>query len=188
MTTEEWQIALYDKAKVANPNLLIEDMSANEHDHIQPTDLNTFHMYPKGYITSKNTVDGINSATYPGSTYDFREGYTQDGDPWLNSEYGGASASNGDWDISWCFKYQTDILRQYEKLNGFVYTEPYDIEYERNGILTYDRRAKEFDDHVQIYVDNNPVPVIDVYNYSEYKDNTVEVKKGSELVVVPETY
>ena len=144
MTTEEWQIVLYDKTKELNPNLLVEDMSANKKDHIQPTDLNTFHMYPKGYVTSKNTVDSFESSTYLGSTANFREGYTQDGDPWLNSEYGGVSASNGDWDISWCFKYQTDIMRQYEKLNGFVYTEPYDIEYERNGILTYDRRAKVF--------------------------------------------
>lgn len=144
MTTEEWQISLYSKAKELNPNLLVEDMSANKHDHIQPTDLNTFHMYPKGYIASKVYVDGVHNATYPGSTSDFREGYTQDGDPWLNSEFGGVSASNGDWDVSWCFKYQVDIMRQYEKLNGFVYTEPYDIEYERNGILTYDRRAKVF--------------------------------------------
>ena len=144
MTTQDWQIYLYDYAKGINPNLLVEDMSASKYDHIQPTDLNTFHMYPKGYYTTKNLVNTIYFSTEPGSSHNFVEGFTQDGDPWLNSEYGGVGAHDGDWDVSWCFKYMTDIQRQYDMLNGFVYTEPYDIEYERNGILTYDRRAKLF--------------------------------------------
>lgn len=111
---------------------------------MQPTDLNTFHMYPGNYSKAKNTVDDRNKNTYPGSQNNFLPSYKQDGDPWLNSEYGGVGAYAGDSDVSWCFKYQTDIQRQYQKLNGFVYTEPYDVEYERNGLLTYDRRAKEF--------------------------------------------
>lgn len=144
MTTQDWQIYLYDYAKGINPNLLVEDMSPNKADHIQPTDLNTFHMYPKGYLTTKNLVNTIYYSTEPGSTHNFVAGFNQDGDPWLNSEYGGVAAHDGDWDVSWCFKYMTDIQRQYDMLNGFVYTEPYDIEYERNGILTYDRREKLF--------------------------------------------
>ena len=47
---------------------------------------------------------------------------------------------------------------------------------------------KLFDDHVQVYVDNDPVPVIDLYDYSEYTANTVSVTNGSDLVVAPETY
>lgn len=144
MSTDAWIAHMYDKAKSWNPNLLVEDMSACNQDHIQPTDLNTFHMYPKGYQSSKNVVADFERNTYPGSNQNFRPGHTQDGDPWLNSEYGGVAAYDKDWDVSWCFKYQTDIQRQYEKLNGFVYTEPFDVEYERNGILTYDRRDKIF--------------------------------------------
>ena len=144
MTTQDWQIYLYDYVKSMNPNLLVEDMSPNKYDHIQPTDLNTFHMYPKGYMAAKNLVNTIYYSTYPDSSHNFVAGFSQDGDPWLNSEYGGVAARDGDWDVSWCFKYMTDIQRQYDMLNGFVYTEPYDIEYERNGILTYDRRAKVF--------------------------------------------
>lgn len=144
MTTEQWVISLYNKTKELNPNLLVEDMSPAKYDHIQPTDLNTFHMYPKTYAETKNIVDAFNYLTYEGSNFNFTNGYTQGTEPWLNSEFGGVSANNGDWDVSWCFKFMTDIQRQYEKLNGFVYTEPYDIEYERNGILTYDRREKLF--------------------------------------------
>ena len=144
MTTNEWIQHLYYKAKELNPHLLVEDMSACNNDHIQPTDLNTFHMYPKGYQSSKDTVADRERNTYPGSTNNFWGGFQQESEPWLNSEYGGVAAFDGDYDVSWCFKYQTDIQRQYEKLNGFVYTEPYDIEYERNGVLTYDRRDKIF--------------------------------------------
>ena len=144
MTTNEWIQHLYYKTKEINPHLLVEDMSPCNNDHIQPTDLNTFHMYPKGYQGSKNTVADRERNTYPGSANNFWGGFRQESEPWLNSEFGGVAAFDGDYDVSWCFKYQTDIQRQYEKLNGYVYTEPYDIEYERNGVLTYDRRDKIF--------------------------------------------
>ena len=52
----------------------------------------------------------------------FWGGFRQESEPWLNSEFGGVAAFDGDYDVSWCFKYQTDIQRQYEKLNGYVYT------------------------------------------------------------------
>lgn len=143
-TTHEWMEMLYNRVKAFHPDLLVEDMSPCNWDHIQPTDLNSFHMYPKGYSSSKNFVDNVEKNTYIGSGHNFWGSYTQNGEPWFNSEYGGVAAYDKDWDVSWCFKYQTDIQRQYEKLNGFVYTEPFDVEYERNGILTYDRRDKIF--------------------------------------------
>ncbi|ROR27510.1 glycosyl hydrolase family 2 [Mobilisporobacter senegalensis] len=144
LNTLEWVRAMYDKVKGINPNILVEDMSPCNFDHIQPSDLNTWHMYPKGYASSKDFVDRFVTNTFEGSNYNYKFGYKNDGDPFLNSEYGGVAAYDGDWDVSWCFKYQTDIQRQYDKLSGFVYTEPYDIEYERNGVLTYDRRVKVF--------------------------------------------
>ena len=144
MSTYQWVQQMYKHAKELDPNIMVEDMSPCNQDHIQPTDLNTFHMYPKGYTNSKNDVSYFAEGAEEGSTRNFKFGNSYQGEPFLNSEYGGVAAYDGDWDVSWCFKYQTDILRQQEKLNGFVYTEPYDIEYERNGILTYDRREKVF--------------------------------------------
>lgn len=144
LNTLEWVESMYDLVKGINTNILVEDMSPCNEDHIQPSDMNTWHMYPKGYAGSKDVVNHFVTNTKEGSNFNYKFGYQNDGDPFLNSEYGGVAAFDGDWDVSWCFKYQTDIQRQYDKLSGFVYTEPYDIEYERNGILTYDRRAKEF--------------------------------------------
>lgn len=144
MSTADWVEYLYHKTKAMNPNVLVEDMSPCNRDHVQPTDLNTYHMYPSTYANTLNDVEGFVNGAYPGSTNNFQFGAMQDGDPLLNSEYGGVAAYAGDFDISYCFKYMTDIQRRYEKQSGFVYTEPYDVEYERNGILTYDRQWKIF--------------------------------------------
>lgn len=144
MNTKEWVEHLFEKTKNLNPNLLVEDMSACNNDHVQPTEMNTYHMYPNSYQNTLNDVQNRVNGTFVGSTNNFAFGETQDGDVMLNSEYGGVGAYAGDFDVSYCFKYMTDIQRRFEKQSGFVYTEPYDVEYERNGLLTYDRNWKVF--------------------------------------------
>lgn len=143
-STAEWVEYLYNKTKGTYPNMLIEDMSPCNSDHVQPSDLNTYHMYPKSYDGAVGDVENRVNNAYVGSENNYKFGFKQDGDPLLNSEYGGVAAYDGDYDISYCFKYMTDIQRRYEKQSGFVYTEPFDVEYERNGILTYDRKMKIF--------------------------------------------
>ena len=144
MSTAEWVEYLFNWTKEMNPNVLVEDMSACNNDHVQPTELNTYHMYPNSYSSTLSEVENRVNNTYVGSTNNFAFGETQDGDPMLNSEYGGVAAYAGDFDVSYCFKYMTDIQRRYVEQSGFVYTEPYDVEYERNGIMTYDRKMKVF--------------------------------------------
>ncbi|MBQ9429387.1 MAG: hypothetical protein IJU41_07595, partial [Clostridia bacterium] len=144
LTTHEWMQSLYAKVKAYNGGLLVEDMSPLKNDHIQPTDLNTYHMYPITYRAAKATVEKYAKNAYEGSTQNFYTGFAQEKEPLLNSEYGGVGVSSGDRDVSLCFKYQTDLMRMNQRFNGYVYTEPYDIEYERNGLLTYDRREKLF--------------------------------------------
>lgn len=143
-STKDWVEELFHKTKSLNPNLLVEDMSACNGDHVQPTELNTYHMYPDSYQGTLDTVERWTNSAFVGSTDNFKFGEVQDGDPLLNSEYGGVGAYAGDFDVSYCFKYMTDIQRRYEKQSGFVYTEPFDVEYERNGIMTYDRKMKVF--------------------------------------------
>lgn len=143
-STAQWVEELYHKTKALNPNILVEDMSPCNSDHVQPTDMNTYHMYPGNYQETLGTVESMVNGTYEGSTKNFKFGFQQDGDVMMNSEYGGVAAYDGDYDVSYCFKFMTDIQRRYEKQSGFVYTEPYDVEYERNGIMTYDRNMKIF--------------------------------------------
>lgn len=143
-STKTWVEELFHRTKAINDNLLVEDMSPCNFDHVQPTELNTYHMYPGSYGETVNVVERFVNNAYVGSKEGFKFGEVQDGDPLLNSEYGGVGAYAGDFDVSYCFKYMTDIQRRYEKQSGFVYTEPYDVEYERNGIMTYDRNMKIF--------------------------------------------
>ena len=42
-STKDWVEELFHKTKSLNPNLLVEDMSACNGDHVQPTELNTYH-------------------------------------------------------------------------------------------------------------------------------------------------
>ncbi len=143
-STKTWVERLYHKSKEwSNGNLLIEDMSACNYDHVQPTDLKTYHFYPAGHQGTLGDVRrwAVDHVT-KGDTDGWKFGNKYDGEPILNSEYGGVGAYEGDYDISYCFKFMTDIQRRFTKQSGFVYTEPYDVEYERNGILTYDRKHK----------------------------------------------
>lgn len=144
MTTHEWMQSLYHLTKEKAPHLLVEDMSSCWEDHIQPTDVVTFHEYPNSYAQALDLhLRHVKNAAV-GSDFAFYEGYAYEGEPLMNSEYGGVGAFEGDLDVSLCFKYQTDMMRMQEMLCGYIYTEPYDIEYERNGFLSYDRRAKVF--------------------------------------------
>ena len=184
MTTHEWMTYLYNLCKQINPNLLVEDMSACNQDHIQPTDVNTFHMYPGTYSGVKSTVNSFATQAGPGSQKNFYSGYKNEGEPFLNSEYGGVGAFAGDKDVSLCFKYQTDVQRQYENLNGYVYTEPYDIEYERNGILTYDRRNKLFPYGEIAWGGDMSIADLNQANYVGVDGQPVrEVTAGNELSV-----
>src|SRR5262249_24492158 len=64
--------------------------------------------------------------------------------PLINSEYGAVSAGGGDRDVSWGFRDLTTGLRKHPKIQGYIYTELDDIEWEHNGFLNYDRTPKEF--------------------------------------------
>ena len=144
MTTLEWQQHLYDLAKSLNSGILVEDMSPYKGDHIQPTDINSFHSYPTSYTAAKAAFDAMDAKILPGGAANFRQGFFQEGEPWIVSEYGGVGVFSGDLDISFSLKYQTDLLRQHEKLAGVIYTQAADVEYERNGLRTFDRKEKKF--------------------------------------------
>ncbi len=71
-------------------------------------------------------------------------GREQGTQPLINSEYGAVGAGGGDRDVSWGFRFLTNELRRHEKIQGYIYTELTDIEWEHNGFANYDRTRKEF--------------------------------------------
>jgi hypothetical protein len=58
----------------------------------------------------------------------------------LNSEYGGGGTS---LERGWNMRWQTQELRRYDQLSGYVWTELYDIEHETAGIVDFERSPKD---------------------------------------------
>jgi hypothetical protein len=142
--TQQWVLHMFREVKEdLDPSRLVEDNSPNGWDHVK-TDLNTWHFYIDDYERARTHIEEVVSKTYAGSTFNYLPGFEQDTAPLINSEYGAVSAGGGDRDISWGFRHLTTQLRRHEKIQGYVYTELTDIEFEHNGFANYDRSPKEF--------------------------------------------
>lgn len=145
----QWVQAMWQLAKQLDPGRLVEDMSVVAWDHLQyyghgETDVNSWHFYTNDYSKARATIADIVEKTYAGSTYNYVPGFQQRAQPLINSEYGGVGALDGDIDTSWSFKFLTNELRRHGKISAYIYTELHDVEWERNGILNYDRTPKKF--------------------------------------------
>jgi hypothetical protein len=138
-----WVREMFDLARSLDATRLIEDNSACLYDHVA-TDLNTWHFYISEYDRARRHIQRVVSQTFEGSPFNYTGEYRQETQPLLNSEYAGLSASQGDKDIAYTFKFLTTEMRRHDKICGYVYTELTDIEWEHNGLLNYDRSRKEF--------------------------------------------
>lgn len=138
-----WVKTMVRMAKGLDPSRLVEDNSACSYDHVL-TDINSWHFYINDYQQAKEHIAHVVEHTLRRSAFNYVGGNEQGDEPLLNSEYGGISARMGDMDVSWCFKFLTDLLRKQVKVCGYVYTELQDIEWEYNGIVNYDRTCKDF--------------------------------------------
>jgi len=139
---QEWVEAMYGAAKALDPTRLVEDNSPCLYDHVR-TDLNSWHFYLNDPEAARAHIESVVQQTHPGSGFNFVPERQAGPEPLLNSEYGGISAGMGDRDISWCLRFLTNQLRRHERICGYVYTELTDVEWERNGLLNYDRTPKE---------------------------------------------
>lgn len=63
------------------------------------------------------------------------------GKPIVNSEYGAGFTS---LERAWHVRWQTQELRRHDRFAGYVYTELADVEHEMAGLVTADRRAKDW--------------------------------------------
>ncbi|MDB6007272.1 MAG: glycoside hydrolase family 2 sugar binding, partial [Prosthecobacter sp.] len=144
-----WVQAMWQLAKSLDPTRLVEDMSVVAWDHLDyyghgDTDVNSWHFYTDSYDKARAHIEEVVEKSYAGSTFNFVAGHQQGAQPLINSEYGGVGALDGDVDTSWTFKFLTNELRRHGKLSAYIYTELHDVEWERNGMLNYDRTPKDF--------------------------------------------
>ena len=141
--TQEWVASMVRLAKDLDPTRLVEDNSPCHNDHVV-TDINTWHRYLPGYKWTEH-LDQVCRDTYPGSTWNYIGGRTQDSEPLLNSECGnvwGYKGSTGDVDWSWDYHIMMDAFRRRPKICGWLYTEHHDVINEWNGYWRFDRTEK----------------------------------------------
>jgi hypothetical protein len=142
--TQQWVGRMVSAIRALDPSRLVEDNSPCNYDHIENTDLNSWHFYIDDHEAARRHIAEVARRTEPGSSFNYCPGLKQSTAPLINSEYGSVSAGGGDRDVSWGFRDLTTMLRRQPKIQGYVYTELADIEWEHNGFVNYDRSPKDF--------------------------------------------
>lgn len=142
--TQRWVVSMYRLAKSLDPTRLVEDNSPCNYDHTE-TDLNTWHAYLPGYAWGEFLENACRN-TYPGSEWNFADGYRQGRQPMLNSECGnvwGYEGSTGDVDWSWDYHIMMNQFQKHPRVAGWLYTEHHDVVNEWNGYYRFDRSEKQ---------------------------------------------
>ena len=132
-------------AKSLDATRLVEDNSVCCGRGHTVSDINSWHNYLPGWKWTEH-VKMISDSTFPGSGWNFEDGYSQARQPMINSEFGnvwGYEGSTGDVDYSWDYHMAVDAFRRHPKLAGWLYTEHHDVINEWNGYWKYDRTDKE---------------------------------------------
>jgi hypothetical protein len=142
--TQAWVGRMVDAIRALDPTRLVEDNSPCNYDHISNTDFNSWHFYIDDHATARRHIEEVVERSAPGSAFNMVPGQAMNSAPLINSEYGSVSAGGGDRDVSWGFRDLTTQLRRHPKIQGYVYTELSDIEWEHNGFADYDRGPKQF--------------------------------------------
>ncbi|MFB6611788.1 glycoside hydrolase family 2 protein [Agromyces sp. NPDC056379] len=85
--------------------------------------------------------------------------FPRTGVPIINSEYGEGFTS---LERAWHLRWETQELRRHDRFTGYVYTEFADVEHEAAGLLTADRRAKDWGGCIPADVNADTVLVLDL--------------------------
>ena len=179
---QEWVKGVWREVKRDDPTRLVEDNSANRRDHVI-TDLNSWHFYIDDEEQAWKHLEEVVTNTHHGSSFNYAPNHRQDTAPLINSEYGAVGAGGGDRDISWGFRYLTTRLRRYEKIQGYVYTELTDVEFEHNGLVNYDRSPKEFG--YDAWVENMTVADLQREDFVGFDTMPVVVAAPGEELSIP---
>jgi hypothetical protein len=138
----DWVLQMVRLARELDPTRLIHDNSGWSH---LESDLNSFHWYGRDVDGARTLFRQVNdNEIVVGKGWNYIDGRTSRGEPFINNEFSYLAAGDGDGDWSWGNLAVVNALRALDKLVGYTYTELTDIEWEHNGVYNYDRSPKEF--------------------------------------------
>ncbi|HEV3122502.1 MAG TPA: glycoside hydrolase family 2 TIM barrel-domain containing protein, partial [Isosphaeraceae bacterium] len=181
--TQKWVSEMVGAIHQLDPTRLVEDNSPCNYDHVDTTDLNSWHFYIDDYMEARRHIDSVVARTEPGSAFNYCPGLAQSTAPLINSEFGSVSAGGGDRDVSWGFRDLVTQLRRHPKIQGYIYTELSDIEWEHNGFVNYDRTPKQFG--YEAFVPEMKVADLQGPDFIGYDSPPAVVAKPGETVRVP---
>jgi hypothetical protein len=181
--TQDWVRQMVGLMRTIDPTRLVEDNSPCNYDHLSVTDLNSWHFYIDDHEESRRHIEDVVRQSVPGSPFNHCPGEVMNSAPLINSEYGSVSAGGGDRDVSWGFRDLTTQLRKYPRIQGYVYTELSDIEWEHNGFVNYDRSPKVFG--YDAFVPGMTVADLQGADFVGYDAPPAIVARPGEVVRVP---
>ncbi len=150
---------LYDRVKERCPHLLVVDNSG--YDHIM-TDIADIHHYLSDDSKIRKLYSSLGDKkkmtmrffkipraiaylilTHRFSRKPYLSGGTYRGfEPFMVSEFGGAGYYKTDKGMMESFADNIRIMKEYPRIAGYCLTQAYDVEGERNGLISFDRKAK----------------------------------------------
>ena len=150
---QQWVLDSLDLARELDPSRWIEDESTTDvltgvFDHLDP-DFTSWHFYSQDWPEVDAHLDEVLEGSTIGGDHLYCAGYEHRGQPLLLSEFAGAGCYEtvgltgpeiGEHLTGWL-----NALRSRPRIAGYVFTQLTDVEWERNGLLAYDRGTKDLD-------------------------------------------
>ena len=148
---QQWVLESVDFARQLDPSRWIEDESTTDvitgvFDHTE-TDITSWHYYSDDWEDIDAHLDEVLAGSTIGGDHLYCEGFEHQGQPLLLSEFAGAGCFEtvgltgpqiGDHFNGW-----VNAVRTRPRIAGHIFTQLTDVEWERNGLVSYDRVAKE---------------------------------------------
>ena len=155
-STIPWARSLVRRTRSLGGNRLVVDNSGGWHFD---TDIFDFHQY---LVTAEKTrqLYQVYNALQPGEKWPLRKtiklsrqglmtfpplwfGQPYRGQPLLVGEYGGFGFYRSqDKSLLDNYREYTEAIGEFPRIVGYCYTQPYDVEQEQNGLMTFDRKPK----------------------------------------------
>lgn len=154
--TRDWAFEMIRLTRERDPSRLVVDNSGGWH---YDTDVWDFHQYHPTVRTTRSLYEAFDLK--PGDQTDYAWWLTRmikgepilpmfykdvkyEGQPIIVSEYGGfgfypTASKKGLLEL---YTEYTLAIKDYPHIVGYCYTQPYDIEQEQNGLMTFDRKPK----------------------------------------------
>jgi beta-galactosidase/beta-glucuronidase len=148
---QQWVLESVDFARQLDPSRWIEDESTTDvitgvFDHTE-TDFTSWHYYSDDQSDIEAHLDEVLAGSAIGGDHLYCEGFEHGGQPLLLSEFAGAGCFETIGlegpEIAQHFNGWVNAVRARPRIAGYVFTQLTDVEWERNGLLSYARELKE---------------------------------------------